>query len=91
MANSSNKTANKIKRAKNLIETCEREIFNGEYGTFTIRGVENLSRSDIDTIIFYCQYFINNKTIGGLMPPRGGVAEVLKKIELVEKAEDWFL
>ena len=52
-----NKIANQVKAAKRLIETCEREIFKGEYGVYTIRGVENLSRSDVDTIIFYCQYW----------------------------------
>lgn len=82
-----NKIANQVKAAKRLIDTCEREIFKGEYGVYNIRGVENLSRSDVDTIIFYCQYYIKNKTIGGLMPPRGGVGEVLKKINLVDKNE----
>ncbi len=85
----STKIANKVKAAKRLIETCEREIFKSEYSLFTIRGVENLSRSDVDTIILYCEYYIKNKTIGGLMPPRGGVADVLKKIEIVDKHEEW--
>lgn len=85
----SNKIANKVKAARRLIETCEREIFKSEYALFTIRGVENLSRSDVDTIMLYCEYFIKNKTIGGLMPPRGGVAEVLKKIDITDKNEEW--
>ena len=91
MANSkSNAVANKVKAAKRLIDTCERAILGSEYSLYSIRGVENLSRSDVDTIIFYCQYYIKNKTIGGLMPPRGGVGEVLKKINLTEK-NDWGL
>lgn len=90
MANThSNKIANRVKAAKRLIETCEREIFKSEYNLFTIRGVENLSRSDVDTIMLYCEYYIKNKTIGGLMPPRGGIAEVLKKIDIVDKNEEW--
>jgi hypothetical protein len=90
MANSkSNAVANKVKAAKRLIDTCERAILGSEYSLYSIRGVENLSRSDVDMIIYYCNYFITNKTIGGLMPPRGGVGEVLKKIDIVEKGEGW--
>lgn len=87
----SQKMENKIKAAKRLIETCERELFNVDYGTLTIRGVENLSRSDVDTIIVYCEYFIKNKTIGGLMPPVGAIAEVLRKIEIVDFTDNWFI
>ena len=85
----SNAITNKVQAAKRLIDTCERAILVGEYNLFTIRGVENLSRSDLDMIIYYCNYFITNKTIGGLMPPRGGVRDVLKKIDIVEKGEGW--
>ncbi len=87
----SQKLENKIKSAKRLIETCEKAIFNGGYGTFTIRGVENLSREDVNNIIEYCEYFIANKSVGGLMPPCGGVGEVLSKIEICESQEGWLL
>lgn len=84
-----NDVQNKIKAAKRLIETCDRELFKTEYGLITIRGIENLTRSEVESIINYCQYFIENKTIGGLMPPIGSVAEVLNKINLIPKLEEW--
>lgn len=80
---------NKIAAAKRLIATCEKELFANEYGLMTIRGVENLSRSDVENIILYCNYFIENKTIGGLMPPRGVIADVLCKIDITKK-DEWF-
>ena len=84
-----NETKNKVAAAKRLITTCENELFSNEYNLMTIRGVENLSRSDVEAIMAYCDYYIQNKTIGGLMPPRGGIAEVLRKIDLVQK-DAWF-
>lgn len=45
-----------------------------ERSSFRIRGVKNLSRSDLDTILLYVE------TGGrGLMKPVGYVAEVLEK------------
>lgn len=79
-----NEVKNKIAACKRLIDTCEKELFKNEYGLMTIRGVENLSRSDVDSVIYYCKYFIENKTLNGLMPPLSGVAKVLSKINLVK-------
>ena len=72
----------KVAAAKRLIESCNKKILMSGYDVVKLRGVENLSRSDLDTIIMYCEYFIDNRTIGGLMPPHGGVAAVLKQIGL---------
>jgi len=81
-------SSNKVQASKRLINTCEKVIFSDEYAPYTIRGVEGLSRNDLDLIITYCNYYIQHKTIGGLMPPRGGVYEVLRKIDIAEE-EVW--
>ena len=48
---------------------------------FTLRGVSNLSRSDLDTLVLYAETFIDSGGIdfGGLMSPIGEIAEVLNK------------
>ena len=72
----------KYDACKRLIKSCHEEMLNNEYRIFTVRGVSNLTVDDLETIIMYCEYFIENKTIGGLMPPRGDVATILRKINL---------
>jgi hypothetical protein len=72
----------KTEAAKRLIVTCEKSLLNDEYNLRTIRGVSNLSYSDVETVITYCEYFITNKTLCGIMPPVGNVKEVLSKINL---------
>lgn len=74
--------SDKVAAAKRLIDSCNKKILMSGYDVVKLRGVENLTRADLDTIIMYCEYFIDNKTIGGLMPPHGGVASVLKQIGL---------
>lgn len=49
-----------------------------ERSMFTIKGVKNLSRADLDTIILYAEYF-DGQGFPGLMKPLGGVREVLSK------------
>lgn len=72
----------KVEACRRLIKTCESKLLESDYQLYNIRGVEDLTRSDIETIIMYCEYYMTNKTIGGLMPPRGDIATVLRKIEL---------
>lgn len=69
--------------AKRLIATCEKAAMKYGYNTCTVRGVSNLSRSDLDSIVFYCETYIESGTLGGLMTPRGGVGSVLKKAQLI--------
>ena len=78
-----NNSVNKVAAAKRLIESCNKKILLSGEDNITLRGVSNVSRVDLDTIIMYCEYYINNKTIGGLMPPRGSVASVLRKVGIV--------
>lgn len=73
---------NKVAAAKRLIQTCEKSLLEGGYNLRTIRGVSNLSYSEVETIVTYCEYYITNKTLCGYMPARGKVKEVLSKINL---------
>jgi len=62
-----------------LITDIEKKIINwNERSMFSIKGVKNLSRSDLDTIQLYAAAYVGN-SISQLMPPRGGVKEVLEK------------
>lgn len=48
-----------------------------------IKGVKNLSRSDLETILLYCDTIKKHGTWEGyLMQPLGGVGEVLAKYGL---------
>lgn len=55
-----------------------------ERSNFTLKGVKNLSRSDLDTLLLYAEYIEKHGTYEGyLMKPRGAVAEVLEKYGLI--------
>jgi hypothetical protein len=75
----------KIQNAEKLIKDVEKKIMNSEYGSVTLKGVKNLSRSDLETIIMYAQTFIKNYGEGfyGLMEPRGQVEELFKKYNVI--------
>ena len=73
----------KVAATKRLITTCKNELLKSDGFLMTIRGVENLTHSEVDTIIFYCNYFVENKTLRGSMPPTGSIATVLRKINLI--------
>lgn len=62
-----------------IYEILERARLKNEYRTSTIKGVKNLSRSDLDTIELYAKTIDRQGSYYGLMDPVGGVAEVLRK------------
>ena len=41
---------------KKLVSSCQKAMLKNEYKTSTIRGVRNLSRSDLETAILYAQH-----------------------------------
>lgn len=47
-----------------------------ERSMFTLKGVRNLSMSDLDTLILYDEHY-NGYEFVGLMKPRGYIAQVL--------------
>lgn len=48
-----------------------------ERSCFTLKGVKNLSKSDLDMILLYAQQTDGYGNFPGFMPPRGGVKDVL--------------
>ena len=75
-----------IKGAEKLIKDINKKRLNwNERSMFTIKGVRNLSVSDLDTIELYANTYIRNGGYGfpGLMNPLGEVKEVLQKYNLV--------
>ena len=70
-------------KARKFLAMLERKIDNwDERSCFTVCGVKNLSRSDIDDLILYTQHFIEYGDIIGLREPLGSIAEVLKNADL---------
>ena len=69
---------NKIK-AQKLIKTINQKINNwNERSSFTVHGVRNLSRADLDSIKLYCETVIRYGNYGNLMKPMGAEKEVLE-------------
>jgi len=65
---------------KNCIyKDLEAARLKNEYRLSIIKGVKNLSRSDLDTVELYAQTIEKSGSYFGLMEPRGNVAEVLNK------------
>ena len=76
--------------AQKLIKTINQKINSwNERSSFTINGVKNLSRSDLDMIKLYCQNVINYGDYRGLMKPLGSEKEVLEKAGII--VEDCFM
>lgn len=67
------------KASEKLIKDIKTKILNwNERSQFKIKGVGNLSKSDLDTLTMYAENAIRNphNPEGGFMPLRGGVREV---------------
>ena len=76
--------------AQKLIKTINQKIENwNERSCFTIHGVKNLSRGDLDMIKMYCDNVIKFGNYGYLMKPLGSEKEVLEKAGIT--VEDCFM
>jgi len=64
---------------KKMVET---RLRGNENRTVTIKGIKNLSVSDLDTIMLYIEMMLEQGNINGLMKPRGAVAEVFGKYNI---------
>ena len=70
-------------KARKFLTMLERKIDNwDERSCFTVCGVKNLSRSDMDDLILYTEHFIEYGNFIGLREPLGSIAEVLKNADL---------
>lgn len=74
-------------KTQKLKKEIEKKLANwNERSLFTIKGVRNLSRSDLDTLVLYADQYERQGNLDGLMPPVGGVKEVLKAYGIIERA-----
>ena len=54
-----------------------------ERSNFTLKGVKNLSKSDLDTITLYADTIETQGNYNGLMKPLGAVAQVLQAYNII--------
>jgi hypothetical protein len=70
-----------IKDVKKKLDTWD------ERSQFKMKGVGNLSRSDLDSLVLYAQAFVrsNGQGFDGFMEPRGDIAKVLKGYGMIKE------
>lgn len=73
---------------KGLYKDLEAARIKNEYRLSTIKGIKNLSRSDLDTVELYAQTFERTGRYDGLMQPRGNVKELLDRYGFAPASED---
>lgn len=77
-----------MENAKKLINDINLKLKKwDEKSNFTIKGVKNLSRSDLDTLVLYAQQYImsGGYSFSGLMEPFGDIKKVLSKYDITVK------
>lgn len=76
-------------KARKFLAMLERKIDNwDERSCFTVCGVKNLNRSDMDDLILYTEHFIEYGYFIGLRESLGSIAEVLKNADLKGENND---
>ncbi len=71
-------------QAKKLKSEVEAKIKKwDERSNFTMKGVKNLSMSDMDTLVLYAENSDGRGNFPGYMEPRGAIREVLEKYNIV--------
>jgi len=69
---------------KKIYADLQKARLKNEYRLSTVKGVKNLSRSDLDTIELYAETIEKNGHYEQiLMEPRNGVKEVLQKYKYI--------
>lgn len=77
-----------IKNAEKLRKDIQKKLDNwNERSQFTLKGVKNLSRSDLDSLDMYADFFIKNGGYGfaPFRKPLGEIKEVLDKYQIIDK------
>lgn len=73
------------KAAVELEKLIDKKLDNwDERSCFAVKGVKNLSRSDMDTLQLYLKHFISFGYFKGLVKPLGSISEVLKRAGLMD-------
>jgi hypothetical protein len=69
---------------KKLRQDIKKKLDNwNERSNFTLKGVKNLSKSDLDTIELYADIIEKQGNYNGLMKPLGAVAQVLQAYNII--------
>jgi len=72
------------KNAEKLLSDIQKKIQNwNERSSFTLKGVKKLSMADLETLELYADTYIRTGGFYGLMEPRGAIAQVLAKYNIV--------
>ena len=72
------------KNAYKCIKDVDKKISNwDERSNFTLNGVRNLSRADMDVIRLYAETYLTYGSYHGLMKPLGSIKNVLDSYQLV--------
>lgn len=76
-----------IKKAQTLLSDVRAKLSDGlEYRTRTMKGVKNLSFSDLQTLELYAETIIKEGHYSGLLrKPLGGVGRCMAKYNLIEE------
>ncbi len=76
-----------IKNAIKLMKDVEMKIDKWNGRSITLKGVKNLSRADLDSLVLYAQKFIENNGYGfyGYMKPLGSIKKVLDSYGISEQ------
>lgn len=73
-----------FKNAERLLRDVDKKVMSwNECSSFTMKGVKNLSFSDMEMLALYAETYLNQGSINSLMRPFGGVGEVLVKYGLM--------
>lgn len=67
---------NVTRTAQKLISDCQKNAAKNEYRCSTLKGIGNLSRSDLDTLVLYAEILQRDGDTVGLMELRGNLAQV---------------
>lgn len=74
----------KVKNCEKLIKDIENKIEKwNERSQFSIKGVKNLSRADLDTLVLYADTMKDTGSLYGLMEPLGSIKEILQKYNIL--------
>lgn len=75
-----------IKNAQKLDADITKILGTNEYRTYTLKGVRNLSYSDLEVLQMYADYAIKDE-LHTLMPLRGNLAKVWEKYKIQEEQQ----
>lgn len=81
-----------IQGAEKLLKDIKKKIANwNERSQFTLKGIHNLSRADLDSLEMYANFYIRSGGYGfpGLMEPMGSTKEILEKYGMQTETYSW--